>query len=61
MKEFALRKEVEITMERMEKDRERIEELAYMIWEKENGKLMEGMPVQGVGYKRVLRSLGFVI
>jgi len=61
MKEFTLRKEVEITMERMEKDRERIEELAYMIWERENGKLMEGMPVQGVGYKRVLRSLGFVI
>lgn len=61
MKEGSLRTEIVVTMERIEKDKERLKELAFMVWERENGRLMGGIPVERQGYKKVLRALGYVI
>jgi hypothetical protein len=60
MKDEILRKQLESRMERVKSDTIEIKELAYCIWEKENGSLMEGIPVRSFGHKRVLRALGYV-
>lgn len=45
----------------MEEDQKKLFELGYTLWESENGKSMEGLPVRSFGPKRVLHLLGFVI
>lgn len=56
-----LRKEIDTMIKRMNKDMEKLCELGYVLWESENGPLMEGIPVTSFGPKRVLHALGYVI
>jgi len=56
-----MRKEVKTILERMEIDKERLEELAYLIYKAEEGNELDGLNVDGQGYKKVLRKLGYVV
>lgn len=56
-----LRKELGMLLKRREIDEERIEELAYMIYKAEEGNELDGLNVDGQGYKKVLKRLGYVV
>jgi len=56
-----LRKEIDKIMKRMKCDDEKLQKFAYVLWEEERGKLMEDIPVHLHGYRKVLRTLGYVI
>ena len=55
------RSEIKKLLLEKEKTNDRLEELAYLLYEEEIGKTLEGLPVRIQGYKKVLRRLGFVI
>lgn len=55
------RSEIKKLLLEKEKVSDRLEELAYLLYEEEIGDTLEGVPVRIQGYKKVLRRLGFVI
>lgn len=60
MIERKLRDEVLSIIQNIERENRRLEELAYEIWKCENENLSESY-VRSIGYKAVLRQLGYVI
>lgn len=61
MKNLSLRKEVESILENIKIENNRLERLAYEIYESENGESFSGGLVRMHGYKTILRALGYVV
>ena len=61
MKNIPLRKQAEELIENIERENNRLERLAYEIYESENGESFSGGPVRTYGYKAILRALGYMI
>lgn len=60
-KKEILRAEVEWLLKEREQIENKLQELAYKLYEEEEGKELEGLNVRGFGYKKVLRALGYVM
>jgi len=55
------RKDIQNMINQREEIKRKLEEGAYELYKGEIGKTLEGLPVEVHGYKKVLRSMGFVI
>ena len=55
------RKELEKLLKERKEVEARVKELAYLVYNEEEGCELDGLPVKVHGYKKVLRRLGYVI
>jgi len=55
------RKEIEILIKDIDKNKQKLEQLAYELYKEEIGDTLDMLDVEMQGYKKVLRRLGFVI
>lgn len=56
MENKTLRKEIEEIIAQQKDNENKLQILAYKLWQSE-----QGTPPQNIGYKAILRELGFVI